>query len=69
LIAEDLAQYEELAIRLARDEIALRVLKEKLASARQSQPLFDTTGYATRLETLLASLSPSSAPRSFLSTA
>jgi len=69
LIAEDLAQYEELAIRLARDEIALRVLKEKLATARQSQPLFDTTGYATRLETLLASLSPSSAPRSFLSTA
>ena len=70
LIADDLARYEELALKLAREEDALRVLKAKSRRPDgNSQPLFDATGYSTRLETLLTSLSPPSAPRSFLSTA
>jgi predicted O-linked N-acetylglucosamine transferase (SPINDLY family) len=68
LIADDLAGYEELALKLAREEDVLHALKERLASGWHTQPLFDATGYSTRLETLLNSLSPPSAPRSFLNT-
>jgi predicted O-linked N-acetylglucosamine transferase (SPINDLY family) len=63
-----LAGYEELALKLAREEDVLHALKERLASGWHTQPLFDATGYSTRLETLLNSLSPPSAPRSFLNT-
>ncbi len=69
LIAEDPAGYEALALRLAREPESLRSIREKLTAARHSQPLFDTAGYATRLEALLASLCNSSTPASLRKTA
>lgn len=56
LVTADLAAYEQLVLKLARESDALRACKQKLAMARQTQPLFDTAGYATRLADLLTSL-------------
>jgi predicted O-linked N-acetylglucosamine transferase (SPINDLY family) len=69
LIAEDLAGYEALALRLAREADAIHAIREKLAAARNGQPLFDTAGYTTRLEALLVSLCAASTNASFRSTA
>lgn len=56
LVTADLGGYEQLALSLARDSGALRVCRQKLSTARETQPLFDTAGYATRLTDLLISL-------------
>ncbi|MBJ6727760.1 O-linked N-acetylglucosamine transferase family protein [Geomesophilobacter sediminis] len=50
LIAADLKEYEELAVRLAEDAALLTGLKEKLAANRGSYPLFDTAGFCRNLE-------------------
>ena len=42
LITATLADYESLALRLARDAAALTALREKLARNRAAAPLFDT---------------------------
>ena len=49
LIAPDLAEYEKLALRLARDSHALAAIREKLA-AKDSMPLFDTARFTRNLE-------------------
>jgi predicted O-linked N-acetylglucosamine transferase (SPINDLY family) len=50
LIAASLAQYEELALRLAREENFLASTKRKLAEARAHAPLFDSTRITRHLE-------------------
>jgi protein O-GlcNAc transferase len=52
LITENAADYEALALALARDPARLRALREKLASARATAPLFDTPRLARDLEAL-----------------
>jgi protein O-GlcNAc transferase len=50
LITENAADYEALALALARDPARLGALREKLASARATAPLFDTQRLARDLE-------------------
>jgi protein O-GlcNAc transferase len=50
LIAEDLAAYERLALKLARDPAALKAIREKLTASRSTVPLFDTTRFTRNLE-------------------
>jgi protein O-GlcNAc transferase len=50
LIAENLADYEAMALRLARDPQALQSLKEKLALNRATAPLFDGERFRIALE-------------------
>jgi predicted O-linked N-acetylglucosamine transferase (SPINDLY family) len=51
LIAPSLAEYERLALSMARDPGQLRSLKEKLAKNRDTHPLFDTARLARHIET------------------
>ncbi len=69
LVTRDLAGYEQLALTFARDSEALHACRQKLAAARETQPLFDTAGYATRLSDLLVSLGRSPIAGPFDSTA
>jgi predicted O-linked N-acetylglucosamine transferase (SPINDLY family) len=50
LIAFSLEAYEELALRLARDSVALAAAKTKLAQNRDTHPLFDTAQFTRDLE-------------------
>jgi len=50
LIARNLDEYEAMALRLARDAAALTNIKRKLASNRDSFPLFDTDRYTRNIE-------------------
>lgn len=50
LIVESLADYEALALTLAREPARLRALRERLAANRLTTPLFDTEGYTRALE-------------------
>ena len=50
LIAHSLAEYEELAVRLATHPSELAALREKLAYNRLRTPLFDTERFARHLE-------------------
>jgi protein O-GlcNAc transferase len=50
LIAETLADYEALALRLASDESALLGVKARLAQNRETFPLFDTDRYRRHIE-------------------
>jgi protein O-GlcNAc transferase len=50
LITESAADYEALALALVRDPTRLSALREKLASARATAPLFDTPRLARDLE-------------------
>jgi predicted O-linked N-acetylglucosamine transferase (SPINDLY family) len=50
LVAESLAEYEELAMTLARDPGRLTGLRERLARNRDTEPLFDTPRYTRDLE-------------------
>jgi len=49
LIVPDLAAYESLALKLARDPAALKAIREKLAD-RSAMPLFDTARFTRNLE-------------------
>ena len=51
LIATSLQDYEDIAIRLARDPASLDALKMKLDANRMVAPLFDTKRYARDFET------------------
>ena len=51
-----LADYEALAINLARDRDALATIRERLARNRQTHPLFDTGRYCRHLETAFATM-------------
>ena len=50
LIAPDLAGYEALALKLARESDALKAVKNKLAANRNTAPLFDTARFTRNLE-------------------
>lgn len=50
LATDSLEAYESLAFKLARDAQALQALKDKLRTARDSMPLFDTSSFARHLE-------------------
>ena len=50
LVTETMADYEKLAIRLAKDRNALNALKQKLADNRLTTPLFDTEQFLVHLE-------------------
>jgi protein O-GlcNAc transferase len=50
LIAADLAEYESLALKLARDAGALTAIREKLAATREKMRLFDTARFTRNLE-------------------
>ena len=69
LIAEDLAQYEALAMRLAASPQALAAARTRLARNRSSCPLFDTQRYTEALESAYVSMwegtQAGAAPRSF----
>ncbi len=56
LIAPSLGDYERLALTLARDPEALAALKAKLASHRNSFPLFDTKRFTRNLEAALGGM-------------
>jgi predicted O-linked N-acetylglucosamine transferase (SPINDLY family) len=50
LIAGDLAAYEALALKLARDPEALKAVRAKLAAGRNGMALFDTAHFTRNLE-------------------
>jgi predicted O-linked N-acetylglucosamine transferase (SPINDLY family) len=50
LITPSLADYEALALRLTREPGLLAAIKSKLASNRDSRPLFDTASYTRHIE-------------------
>ncbi len=54
LVTRDLAEYETLAIALARAPERLAALREKLRAARARSPLFDMARYTRGLEDALA---------------
>ena len=53
LVTADLAAYEALALKLAREPAALAALRERLAANRHTHPLFDMAGYTRDFEDLL----------------
>jgi protein O-GlcNAc transferase len=50
LIVESFAEYEALALKLAREPDRLAALRHKLMAGRTTAPLFDTDRYARRIE-------------------
>ena len=56
LIADTLAVYEQLAMRLAGDPAALRDVRAKLARNRSTHPAFDTARFTRNLEAALLSM-------------
>ena len=50
LITHSAEEYEATALALARDPARLKALRQKLAAARATAPLFDMTGFARGLE-------------------
>jgi predicted O-linked N-acetylglucosamine transferase (SPINDLY family) len=56
LIAPDLAAYEALALRLARQPEELAALRSKLKSSRDAMPLFDTARFTRNLEAAYVSM-------------
>ena len=56
LVASSLAEYESLALALARDSARLASLKAKILKNRFSEPLFDTGRYTRNLETALKTM-------------
>lgn len=70
LIAADLDAYTGLALELARDKGKLDLLRQKIASVRDTAPLFDSTRYARNLETsfekMVEIMRSGEAPRPFV---
>ena len=50
LIAENTADFERLAVKLAREPALLESLRQKLAANRKTMPLFDTLTFTRNLE-------------------
>jgi len=50
LITHSLADYEALALTLARDSALLSSLRQKLARQRETHPLFDTQRFTRHIE-------------------
>jgi len=56
LIAPSSEAYEQLALRLARDPVALAAQKARLAQNRETHPLFDTARFTRDLEAAYAAM-------------
>jgi predicted O-linked N-acetylglucosamine transferase (SPINDLY family) len=56
LVTSSLADYETLALKLAREPAALSAIKAKLATNRDTYPLFDTARFARYLEAAYATM-------------
>jgi predicted O-linked N-acetylglucosamine transferase (SPINDLY family) len=56
MVADDLAAYEALALKLARDAAALHAVRQKLEASRARVPLFDTERFTRNLERLYRGL-------------
>jgi predicted O-linked N-acetylglucosamine transferase (SPINDLY family) len=56
LIADNLEDYEKLALALARDPARLAALRKTLAGNRQAAPLFDTARYCRNLESAFVTM-------------
>jgi protein O-GlcNAc transferase len=56
LITRSLADYEALALRLARDPTLLQGLREKLVQCRLTTPLFDTARFVRDIEAAYTSM-------------
>jgi len=56
LVAQSLAEYESLALRLGSDPSALGSLRARLAEGRSTQPLFDAAAYTRHLESAFATM-------------
>ena len=56
LLVDDVPAFEARAIELARDRARLARVRERLAQARRTAPLFDTPAYARALEAVYESL-------------
>jgi predicted O-linked N-acetylglucosamine transferase (SPINDLY family) len=56
LVTSSLAEYEQLALALARDPERLAVIKAKLLRNRGTEPLFDTARFTRDLETAYSSM-------------
>jgi predicted O-linked N-acetylglucosamine transferase (SPINDLY family) len=69
LVTSTLADYEALAVRLARDPNALASLRQRLDSNRQTSALFDTKRFCRNIEAAYATMfeiaARGEAPRSF----
>ena len=69
LITRTLAEYETLALRLARDPAYLATLKDTLARNRDASPLFDTQSATRHIETAYQAMADiarrNERPRSF----
>jgi predicted O-linked N-acetylglucosamine transferase (SPINDLY family) len=50
LVTDNLADYETLALALAREPARLAALREKLEAARQTAPLFDSPRFTRNME-------------------
>jgi protein O-GlcNAc transferase len=56
LVTTSLAEYEALALKIARDPALCMEMKQKLARNRQTQPLFDTARFTRHIETAYAAM-------------
>ena len=56
LLVDDPAAYEARAVEFARDRVRLARVRERLAQARRTAPLFDTPAYARALEAIYGGL-------------
>src|SRR5262249_37841423 len=56
LVTSDIADYEALAVTLARDPARLRDIKAKLAGNRDTAPLFDTDRFRCGIEAAYAKM-------------
>ena len=56
LVTTSLAEYEALALALARDPQRLKALRERLVRNRNSEPLFDTARFARNLESIYTAM-------------
>jgi predicted O-linked N-acetylglucosamine transferase (SPINDLY family) len=66
LVAEDGAEFEALALALAREPARLRQIRERLAAHRDTAPLFDTDKQTRAIETAFSMMLERRAPESFL---
>jgi len=56
LIGRSLEEYEALALKLARDRIALAAIRDKVVRNRDTYPLFDTARFTRNLEAAYISM-------------
>jgi len=56
LITTSMAEYEDLALALARDPVRLAAIRQKLARNRDQQPLFDIARFTRGLEAIYAAM-------------